>query len=154
MSFSSNRFADAALNQAQNYDRRHRKYIPFSELLDTLRRHAAFDVPLRFVLDRDSESAGFFKRAPQWDFGTAGVRFEKGETETGQPMLVVTWSADYPQKTLDEIVAELKGLGFEDGATIAIRLVSPSGESKQSRYGNDVKIDKDGTTIHFTGSWM
>ena len=69
-------------------------------------------------------------------------------------MLVVTWSADYPQKTLDEIVAELKGLGFEDGATIAIRLVSPSGESKQSRYGNDVKIDKDGTTIHFTGSWM
>lgn len=154
MSLSSSRFANAALNQVQNYDRRYRKYIPFSELLDTLRRHAALDAPLRFVLDCDSESIGFIKKGPQWDFGTAGVRFEKKGTETGQLTLVVTWSTDFPQKTLEETVAELKGLDFEDGATIAIQLVSPSGESKQSRYGNGIEIDKDGITVHFTGSWM
>lgn len=64
MSLSSNRFANAALNQARNYDRRYRKLVPFSEVLDTLRRHAAFDLPLKFVLDRDSESSGLFKRGP------------------------------------------------------------------------------------------
>lgn len=67
---------------------------------------------------------------------------------------MVTWSEDYPPKTLEDVVAELKGLGFEDEAAISFKLVSPTGDVKQSRYGNSVKIDKDGTTVHFTGSWM
>ncbi len=154
MSPLESKFANAGYNQARKYERRFRKRVPIAEIIDALRRQAAFGRPLKFVLDRDSESAGFFKRGPQWDFGDAGVRFEKGESDDSHPVLVVTWSDDFEQKTLDDTLAELAGLQFDEDAEVTFELVAPSGERKLSRYGNDISVDKDGTTIHFTGAWQ
>lgn len=152
---SSDRFANAAFAQATNYDRRFSKYAPFSDIIETLRREVAFDVPLKFVLDKDSESAGFFKRGPQWDFGNAGVRFEKKEEESGKPVLVVSWSDEFEQKTLQETLDELRGLGFGEDADITLELVSPTGDRMFSRFGNRLKTEKrDRSVIHFTGSWQ
>ena len=148
------RFANAGLKAANTYDRRFRKLVPYAEIIDTLRRQAAFDLPLKFVLDRDSESPGLFKRGPLWDFGSAGVRFEKKETKGSQPLLVVTWSDDIEQKTLQETLSELNALGFEEGAHVGIQLVSPSGECKVSRFGNGVAVAKDNTVILFNGAWQ
>lgn len=154
MAFSSDKFANAGLRQANNYERKFRKRIPFAEIIDVLRRQAAFDLPLKFVLDRDSESGGLFKRGPQWDFGTAGVRFEKREAEGARPTLVITWSDDFEQKTLQETLEELSALGFDESAEVSLELVAPTGERKVSRFGNDLKVEKGGTTLHFTGAWQ
>lgn len=155
MSPFESKFADAGLRAASNYDRKFRRYAPFSEIIDTLRRQAAFDLPLKFVLDRDSESAGFFKRGPQWDFGSSGVRFGKREAEESYPVLVVTWSDDFEQKTLQDVVVELNGLGLCEDALVTMELVSPEGERKLSKYGNRIMVDKkDNTLIHFTGAWQ
>lgn len=154
MSPFESKFANAGLRAASNYERKFRKYVPFAELIDALRRQAAFDVPLKFVLDRDSESSGFFKRGPLWDFGNAGVRFEKKATEGSQPTLVVTWSNDVEQKTLQETLDELKGLGFDEHASVSIQLVAPSGECKVSRFGNGIAVAKDNAIVLFTGAWQ
>ena len=148
------RFAYAGLDAASKYDRRHRKFVPFAEIIDVLRRQAAFDVPLKFVLDRDPESSWIVRRGALWDFGNAGVRFEKKETGDSNPTLSVTWGDGFEQKTLQAILDELRELGFEEDAEVSIELVSPSGERKLSRYGNSVEVGKDNTIVHFTGSWQ
>ena len=153
MPLSTDKFANAAHRQVSNYERKFRKYVPFMELVDVLRRQAAFDIPLKFVLDRDSESSGFFKRGPQWDFGNAGVRFEKSEGDAAQPKLIVTWSEDFEQKSLQGVLDDLVALEFDDDAEVVLELVSTTGERKFSRYGNGLAVEKDNTVVHFTGAW-
>ena len=152
MRFSTNRFATAAGKSADRYERRFRKLVPYQELKDALRRDAAFDVPLKFVLDPDEESQGLRKRGPRWDFGNAGVRFERAPIDDPSPTLIATWADDFEQKTLQGVLDELDALGFEGKDNLCIELVSPTGERLQARYGVGLTIER-GTVVHFCGNW-
>ena len=154
MSPMDSRFADAGLNAASKYDRRFGRFTAISEIIDTLRRQAAFDTPLKFVLDRDPENSWIVRKSPLWDFGNAGVRFEKREVEGSNPALVVTWSDDIEQKTLQEILDEIKAPEFEEDAEVTIELVSPKGKRMLSQYGNGIDVGKDNMVVHFVGAWQ